>query len=179
MSPAEIRVYGGDLVTESLMAQYVKNRYTIGDDYDELTKRMGKGEFMELASDEAVYKDFEQTEYPYFELLQQRGVRREVEFVRIYPVSFNFWQVRFKTIDTAPNMPVEEFMKLMKVDIDSAINLPKPGEPLITNWIATLRMKYNQHKYTDRDLALLNPFGLTIVSYDLSFLGTNIKSRRN
>ena len=32
MQPAETRAYAGDLVTESLMAKYVEQRYTIGED---------------------------------------------------------------------------------------------------------------------------------------------------
>lgn len=179
MSPSEVNVYAGDLVTESLMAQYVTNRYTIDDDFDKFTNRLSKGSFLELASEEMVYKTFENTEMPYFELLQKRGVRRKVEIGRIYPVSYNFWQVRFKTIDTAPELPVEDFMELMNINTESAVELPEQGEPLITNWIATLRMTFNAHKYADRELALINPFGLTVVSYDLSFVGTNIKSRRN
>jgi type IV secretory pathway component VirB8 len=50
---------------------------------------------------------------------------------------------------------------------------------LIMSWIASIRMTFNQHKYKDRELALINPFGLTVVSYDLSFMGTNIKNKRN
>jgi type IV secretory pathway component VirB8 len=179
MSPDEIRYYAGDLVTESLMAQYITERYTIEDDFDKMVKRLGEGSFLQLASSEAVYKIFEGTEHPYFELLQQRGVRSQVKIDRIYPVSFNFWQVRFKTINTAPDLSVREFMKLMSINLSSAVNPPKQGEPLIMSWIASIRMTFNQQKYKDRELALLNPFGLTVVSYDLSFMGTNIKNKRN
>lgn len=179
MSPSEIRVYAGDLVTESLMAEYITKRYTIGDDFDELEKRLGEDEFVNLASGAAVYKQFLNTEKPYFELLQQQGVRRKIEIVRIYPVSMDFWQVRFRTIDTAPNMPVDDFMRLMKVNTETIISLPQQGKPLISNWIATLRMTFNFSKYENKDLGLINPFGLTIISFDLSYVGNNIKSKRN
>lgn len=178
MPPSESRVYAGDLVTESLMADYITKRYTIGDNFDELSHRFGEKEFIHLASDDAVYRDFEQNERPYFEVLQKKGVRRKVEIVRIYSVSFNFWQARFKTIDTAPEMPVEDFMQLMGVNIKNAIKKPQQGDPLVTNWIATIRMTFDGAKYDNKDLGLINPFGITIVSYDISYMGNNIRSRR-
>lgn len=178
MSPSEARIYAGDLVTESLMAEYVTKRYTIGDSIEELKRRLGENDFIFLASDEMIYRVFAATEQPYFELLQQRGVRRKIEIGRIYPVSMDFWQVRFKTIDTAPDMPVDEFLKLMNVNTDTLVYLPKQGEPLISKWIATMRMKFSTAKYDDKDLGLINPFGITITSFDLSYFGNNLKSKR-
>lgn len=178
MPKAESRAYAGDLVTESLMNEYIVKRYTIGDNFDELSHRLGEKEFVYLASDRGTYLDFTRNERPYFEMLQKKGVRRRVEIERIYPVSFDFWQIRFKTIDTAPNMPVEEFMALMGVDINTIANKPKAGEPLVSKWIATLRMNFNGAKYENKDLGLINPFGITIRSYDLSYQGNNIKSIR-
>lgn len=178
MPKAESRAYAGDLVTESLMAEYVTKRYTIGGNFDELSHRLGEREFVHLASDRYTYTDFTKNELPYFEMLQKRGVRRQVEIERIYPVSFDFWQIRFKTIDTAPNMPVEEFLTLMGIDINTIVNKPKQGEPIISKWIATLRMNFNGAKYDNKDLGLINPFGITIKSYDLSYQGNNFKSIR-
>jgi len=179
MYPAEMRVYAGDLVTESLIAKYITDRYTIDDDFEKMQQRQGENSFIYLASEDRQYKEFEQTEKPYFELLQKRGVRRKVEFVKIYPVSFDFWQARFRTIDVAPDLSVDEFMKLMNVNTLDAVSLPRQGEPLITNWIATIRMKYKGSKYEDRKLALINPFGVSVISYDLSYFGTNVKSKRD
>lgn len=179
MYPAEVRVYAGDLVVESLMADYITARYTIGDDYDKYVHNLNEGSFFHSASTADIYRVFEMTEQPYFDLLQRRGVRREVKINRIYPVSMDFWQVRFDTIDTAPDLPLEEFMELMKVNLDSAVNPPQEGEPLISHWIATLRMKFRVNQDEDKDKALINPFGMAIVSYDLSYMGNNIKTRRN
>ena len=179
MQQSEVRVYAGDLVTESLMAKYVTERYTIGDNFDEMKDRLGEGKFIFLSSDKDVYGYFKDNELPYFELLQQRGVRRKVEIINIYPVSFNFWQVRFRTIDTAPDLSVRDFMDLMKVNLETILEAPKQGEPLVSTWVATMRMNFNFAKYDNKDVGLINPYGLTITSYDLSYLGNNLKSKRN
>lgn len=157
MRPSETRAYAGDLVTESLMAKYVVNRYTIGDNYDEMMNRFSDHDFVFLASSEEIYRNFVDTELPYFESLQKKSVRRSVEIDIIYPVSFDFWQVRFRTIDTYPNQE----------------------EPIISRWIATLRMNFNAAKYEDKNLGMINPFGITITRYDLSYMGNNIKSTRD
>lgn len=157
MRPSETHAYAGDLVTESLMAKYIINRYTITDNYDEMMKRFSEHDFIFLASSDGIYREFIATEFPYFESLQKKGVRRKVDIDIIYPVSFDFWQVRFKTTDTYPNQE----------------------EPIISRWIATLRMNFNAAKYEDKNLGMINPFGITITHYDLSYMGNNIKSTRD
>ncbi|MCM1323472.1 MAG: type IV secretion system protein [Acetobacter sp.] len=154
MQPYETVEYAGDLVTESLMAKYIILRYTIGEDFDELKTRLGENNFVYLASADEVYTEFAQNELPYFETLQKRNIRRQVKIKRIYPVSFDFWQVRFETIDIIPNQP----------------------EPLISRWIATLRMNFNSAKYEDKNLGLINPFGITINRFSLSYVGNNKKN---
>ncbi len=155
MEPLESIAFAGDLVTESLMDQYVRERYTIGDSLEELNKRFGENDFIYLASSTDVYNEFNNTERPYFETLQQQGVRRKVEASMIYQVSQDFWQVRFNTIDTIPDRE----------------------EPLISSWIATIRMTLNFSKYEDKDLGLINPFGMTVTSYNLSYMGNNDKQK--
>ena len=157
MEEAEYEAFAGNLATESVLAQYVTNRYTIGDSLDELLFRFGENEFVHLASDELVYQDFKKTEYIYFEFLQRQGVRRKVEITQIYPVSFDFWQVRFNTIDTIPNR----------------------STPLIKSWIASIRMSFNFSKYENKDLGIKNPFGLTVHIYNLTYMGSNEKGKRN
>ncbi len=156
MENIEDVAFAGDLVTEGLMKKYILNRYTINDNLDEMSKRWGENEYIHLTSASDVYKFFENNEKPYFEALYNKGVRREVVIDMIYPVSLDFWQVRFKTIDTIPG---EE-------------------QPLITKWTATLRMTFNFSKYEDKNLGLINPFGLTIERYDLAYNGNNKKSKR-
>ncbi len=156
MRRSETRAFAGDLVTESLMARYIVRRYTINDNYDEMMKRFGENDFVNLASSKDVYREFSATELPYFEMLQQKGLRRRVEISMIYPVSLDFWQVRFSTIDTSPDYK----------------------EPIISRWIATLRMNFNSSKYEDKNIGLINPFGITITSYNLSYMGNNQKSTR-
>ncbi len=156
MQPAETSAYAGDLVTESLMAKYVVQRYTLGEDYDEMMNRFGENGFIYLASGDEVYSEFQQNELPYFESLQKKNVKRQVKINMIYPVSYDFWQVRFETIDTGADFK----------------------EPLVSRWIATLRMNFNSAKYEDKRLGLINPFGITITHYDLSYMGNNIKSTR-
>ena len=153
MEEAEYKEFAGNLVTESVLAQYVTSRYTIGDSLDELLFRFGENEFVNLASDEKVYQEFKKTEYLYFEYLQRQGVRREVQITKIYPVSFDFWQVRFNTIDTIPNRDA----------------------PLIKSWIASIRMTFNFSKYENKDLGIKNPLGLTVHIYNLTYMGSNDK----
>ena len=184
MSLFETKVYAGDLVTESLVAQYVTERYTIENGlnqeelYDKLKMKHGENEFVHLASSEDVYAEFNATERPYAEFLHQRGVSRKVKILRVYPVSMDFWQIRFQTIDTAPRMPVADFLELMKINANRIQNPPQQGDPIISNWIATVRMTFNFSKYENKDLGIKNPFGLTITSFDLSYLGNNFKTIR-
>lgn len=179
MSSSQSIAFAGDLVTESIMADYITKRYTIGDNFDEMNMRLGENEFVFLASDTPIYRAFEATERPYFEMLQKSGIRREVKIDMIYPVSFDFWQVRFRTIDSAKNLSQGAIMELTGINED---NVPKETyeskEPLISSWIATMRMKFNSAKYDNKDLGLINPFGITINSYDLNYMGNNVKSRR-
>lgn len=157
MEKAESEAFAGDLVTESILADYITQRYTIGDNLEEMQFRWGDGQFVKLASSDETYGNFSNTEKPYFETLQKQGIRREVEITMIYPVSFDFWQVRFNLIETSP-----EYEK-----------------PIISRWIATMRMQFALEKYeNNKELGLINPFGITIVSYDLSYMGNNIKSKR-
>lgn len=148
--------FAGDLVTEGLMRKYIINRYTINDNLDEMNKRWGENEYLHLTSDSTVYSFFTANERVHFEGLYNKGVRRKVSIDMVYPVSFDFWQVRFRTIDTIPG---EE-------------------QPFITKWTATLRMTFNFAKYEDKSLGLINPFGLTIISYDLAYNGNNRKNKR-
>ncbi len=184
MSKNETSVFAGDLVTESLLAQYITERYTIenGPDkmlfLDKLKMKYGEKGFVHLASSEETLRTFETTEKPYAEYLQQNGVQRQVKISRIYPVSMDFWQVRFQTIDTAPDMSAEEFMELMQIDVNNVANPLKQGDPLINKWVATVRMQFNFSKYENKDLGLRNPYGLTVTSYDLSYQGSNVKTKR-
>lgn len=102
MEASESEAFAGDLVTESILAEYITKRYTIGDSLQEMQQRLGINEFVHLASSDEVYKTFMNTEYPYFEMLQKQGIRREVEMTMIYPVSFDFWQTRFNIIEKFP-----------------------------------------------------------------------------
>ena len=184
MSTDETTAFAGDLVTESLLAQYITERYTIenGSDrmlfLDKLKMKHGERGFVQLASSEEVLNTFIATEKTYAEYLQQKGVHRQVSISRVYPVSMDFWQVRFQTIDTAPDMSADEFMEIMQIDINKVANPLKQGEPIISKWIATVRMEFNFAKYENKDLGLRNPYGLTITSYDLSYQGNNIKTQR-
>ena len=157
MQHSHYRAFAGNLVTESVIAQYVTQRYTIGDDIGELGQRYSENEFLHLASKQDVWDEFNATERPYFESLQKMGVRRTVEIEQGYPVSFNFWQVRFKTIDTYPNRET----------------------PIISRWLASIRLTFDFSRYDDKDLGLKNPFGTNVTVYNLSYLGNNIKGKRD
>ena len=121
MEASESEAFAGDLVTESILAEYITKRYTIGDSLQEMQQRLGINEFVHLASSDEVYKTFMNTEYPYFEMLQKQGIRREVEMTMIYPVSFDFWQTRFNIIE----------------------KIPGREEPVVSYWIATLSIMCN------------------------------------
>lgn len=179
MNTYKKRVYAGDLVAESIITDYITKRYTIGDSYDELQRRYNEGEFIAETAGPNIAQDFAAHERPYFEMLQQKGIRRKVVVERVYPVSFNFWQARFKTIDTAPQLSTEEFLEFMGVNLDSVTEMPEEGSPIISSWIATLRMTFGYAKYEHNRVGLINPFGMTVHTYDISYLGNNIKTKRN
>ena len=67
----------------------------------------------------------------------------------------------------------------MGVDLSSAVNPPQDGDPLISNWIATLRMTFSFSNYEHNRAGLITPIGMTVHSYDISYLGNNIKTKRN
>ncbi|MBR5154119.1 MAG: type IV secretion system protein [Alphaproteobacteria bacterium] len=157
MENVEFRAFAGNLVTESVMAQYITTRYTITDDIEEQRDRFGENNFLYLSSGDKVWEHFQKTERPYFDYLQAKGINREIKIDSIYPVSFNFWQVRFLTIDTYPDRKT----------------------PIISKWLASIRMRFNFSKYEDKDLGLKNPYGTTVDIFNLSYLGNNIKSKRN
>ncbi len=157
MQYSHYREYAGNLVTESVIAQYITSRYSIGEDVAELGHRYSENEFLHLASSNSVWDDFNKTERPHFESLQKRGVTREVQIEKGYPVSFNFWQVRFKTIDRYPDRET----------------------PIISRWIASIRLTFDFSKYDDKDLGLKNPFGTNVTTYNISYLGNNIKGKRD
>lgn len=179
MNTYQKRVYAGDLVAESLITDYITKRYTIGDNYDEMQRRYNPGEFIAETNGPKVTMEFNMHERKYFEMMQQKGIRRKVIVERVYPVSFNFWQARFKTVDTAIGMPTEEFLEFMGVNLDSVAEMPEEGSPLISSWIATLRMSFGYAKYENNRVGLVNPFGMTVHTYDISYLGNNIKTKRN
>ena len=157
MQYAEYNAFAGNLVTESIMAQYITHRYTIGDSFEELTNRYSENEFFYLASSEEVFNEFKNTERPYFEMLQKTGVRRKVIIEQSYPVSFNFWQVRFKTIDT----------------------YTKGDKIVISRWMASIRMTFDFSKYDKKDQGLKNPYGTSVTIFNLSFLGKDeIKKKK-
>ncbi|MBR5598511.1 MAG: type IV secretion system protein [Alphaproteobacteria bacterium] len=156
MENSEFQAYAGNLVTESVVAQYITKRYTITDDMEEQRERFGANEFLFLASNDEVWEEFERTERPYFDYLQQKGVTREVEIDKVYPVSFNFWQARFYLIEKDSNR----------------------GETIKSKWLASIRMTFDFSRYDNKDLGLKNPFGTSVEVYNLSYLGNNIKSKR-
>ena len=157
MQYSHYREYAGNLVTESVIAQYITQRYTIGDDIGELGHRYSENEFLHLASERSVWEEFNSKERPYFESLQKQGIRRRVEILQGYPVSYNFWQVRFNTIDTYPDKET----------------------PIISRWLASIRLTFDFSKYDNKDLGLKNPYGTEVVVYNLSYLGNNIKGKRD
>lgn len=154
MEAFESVAFAGDLVTESILADYIVKRYTIGDDILEMQHRFGENEFIYLTSKPEVYSYLMETEYPYFEMLQKQGIRRKVEITMIYPVSYDFWQIRFNIKETSPENET----------------------PVTSFWIATIRMNFNFEKYDNKELGLINPFGMTVNSYTLSYMGNSVKS---
>ena len=157
MQYAEYNAFAGNLVTESVMADYIMNRYAIGEEFEELVNRYNENEFLYLASSDEVWSEFERTERPYFEMLQKTGVRRKVVIEQSYPVSFNFWQVRFKTIDTYPNS----------------------DEKIVSSWLASIRVTFSFTKYDNKKQGLKNPYGTSVVVYNLSFLGRKAIKKKN
>lgn len=144
----EVNYSVSDLVTEANIRDYILRRYLISDDYDEMINRWRIGSTFYWFSSGNIYKEFIEGEaVNNIELYREKDLIRGVTIDWVKALAFNIWQVQFQTTDVSP-------------DFD---------EPYTTVWRATLRVGYFDIPHTQRNDAILNPFGFLVTGYSLAF----------
>ena len=150
MEPIEIDVPSFNLVTEEQIRNYLMYRYIITSRYDELVARWSVGSALYWMSSPTVFKKFEETEYKQGIMLQKmKGLQRDIEIDWVTQIARGVWYTQFRTIDYYPNT----------------------GKPDTTIWRATMRVVYASINFSDKNFAMLNPFGFIISNYSLAYHG--------
>ncbi len=153
LQPAEVSYPVANLITEEHISNYIMLRYIITNDYDELAKRWGVGEYVYWMSSVPVFNDFQEYDVRYnLEQFKSKGMMRDVVIDWIRPMSRGLWQAQIRTLDY----------------------LPKQEEPIVNVWRLTMRIQYfDFDKVTYKD-SLKNPFGFLITSFSQSYLGNDV-----
>ena len=153
LQPAEVSYPVSNLITEEHISNYIMLRYIITNDYDELAKRWGVGEYVYWMSSVPVFNDFQEYDVRYnLEQFKSKGMMRDVVIDWIRPMSRGLWQAQIRTLDY----------------------LPKQEEPIVNVWRLTMRIQYfDFDKVTYKD-SLKNPFGFLITSFSQSYLGNDV-----
>lgn len=140
-----------DLLTESLVEEYIYMRHVITDDYDEMMSRWGRGSRVYWMSSPNIYTAFISNDVEKnIRNSQLTGIVRLVETEWIRPTSRGFWQAQFITIDY----------------------YPEQKEPIINIWRAYIRAALAPIPYENKSLREQNPFGFLVTNYALSYVGT-------
>lgn len=151
VQPREIKYHVSDLITEEYIKNYILQRYTISDDYEELMNRWDVGSTIFWHSTAGVFKDFQETEVnAALQQFRKYGLMRYVEVDWIKPLSRGSWQAEFKTYDFSTDNP----------------------EPSITYWRATLRIFYANISFPRKEDRQINPYGFLVANYSLSYHGS-------
>ena len=148
VQPMIVNMPVGDLIAEQYINEYIRQRYTITDDYDELLRRWSPGAAIYWFSSSQVYADFSKNDAEYYMMqFREKGLRRRVEIEWTRPLSRGLWQVQFKTIDTLPDQRV----------------------PSVNIWRATLRIGFTKINFNKNEDAIANPFGFLVLTYSLAY----------
>jgi type IV secretory pathway component VirB8 len=140
-----------DLLTESLVEEYIHLRHAITDDYDEIMARWGQGSRVYWMSTKTVYASFmaNDVEKNVLDAQISRLIRLvEVEWVR--PLSLGFWMAQFITIDYYPGQK----------------------DPIINIWRAYVRAAMTTIPYENKSFREQNPYGFLVRNYAISYVGT-------
>ena len=140
-----------DLLTESLIEEYIYLRHAITDDYDELMSRWGYASRVYWMSTKDVYAAFMSHDVDNnIRNAQLTGIIRLVEVEWVRPISHGFWIAQFITIDY----------------------YPKQTTPIVNIWRAYIRAAMAPIPYENKSLREQNPFGFLVRNYAISYVGT-------
>ena len=153
LQPAEVFYPTANLITEEHISNYIMLRYIITNDYDELAKRWGEGQYIYWMSSTTVFKDFQDYDVRYnLEQFKSKNMMRDVEIDWIRPMSRGLWQAQIRTLDY----------------------LPKAQEPIVSVWRLTMRIQYFNFNNVTYEDSLKNPFGFLIRTFSQSYLGNDV-----
>lgn len=153
LQPAEVFYPTANLITEEHISNYIMLRYIITNDYDELARRWGEGQYIYWMSSTTVFKDFQDYDVRYnLEQFKSKNMMRDVEIDWIRPMSRGLWQAQIRTLDY----------------------LPKAQEPIVSVWRLTMRIQYFNFNNVTYEDSLKNPFGFLITTFSQSYLGNDV-----
>ncbi len=151
VQPAEVDMPVSDLVTEQHINEYILLRYIITNDYDELRERWAPGSIIFWYSSKQVYSDFAENDVEYSIMqFREKSLIRNVDIEWTRPLARNVWQVQFQTLDYLPGFE----------------------KPVVNIWRATLRIGYTRIDFSNKEDAIINPFGFIVKTFSLAYHGT-------
>jgi len=137
-----------DLVTEQYIKEYLYLRYTMGNDPETIIASWTEGSPLYWYSSPEVYSEFKNSEMEANLALFKSGLRRYVDIQWIKPLSHGLWQTQFATYDIISGQ-----------------------KPVVVYWRATIRVAYAKLNFSDKDDAIMNPYGFVVQSYSLAYHG--------
>ena len=140
-----------NLIEESLVREYIQLRHTVIPDINEMEKRWSSGGLLRWISDDAVYRDFNDSEY--VRMMSRIADQRYSQTVSISTVNLihnpRHWQVDFETTEM----------------------IGEARKPTTHKWTATIQIKPESMGKGSRELLysdrLKNPLGLKVSHYVL------------
>ena len=134
-------------ITEVFVREYVLLRSSFTRDLAEMEARWGVDGPIKEMSSPRIYDDFvRNTAKKALDIIQSRGLTREVKVLSVNELANGIWQVEYETKDM----------------------YPESVRPEVNYWTAALSVRYRRKtvKFGDR---LKNPVGFTVDKYSLTF----------
>ena len=134
-----------DVITESLVRQYVVQRNALLPDVNEMTMRWGTEGPVRYMSSPVVYQDFVNQTRDALEQAQNSGFTRSVDIISVNRLSKDIWQAEIETKDMSYGA----------------------AEPVVSRWNISLRIGYFLNPKVKYSLRLKNPVGFTVREYSM------------
>lgn len=145
IEPFERGTSGFELMTESLVRDYVLSRHEIVLDEGELRRRWGGRGMVAHRSSPEEYARFVAETAPKYDEIRQRRLMRTVAVHRVSKIAEGYWQVEFAT---------EDFIG----------GVTKIGEQ---RWVASLTIGYVPREVSWED-RYMNPLGFIVTEYSIA-----------
>lgn len=145
IEPFERGTSGFELMTESLVRDYVLSRHEVVLDEGELRRRWGGRGIVAHRSSPEEYARFVGETAPKFDEIRQRRLMRTVAVHRVSKIADGYWQVEFVTEDLIGG-------------------LTKVGEQ---RWVASLTVGYVPREVSWED-RYMNPLGFIVTGYSVA-----------